>query len=378
VEQLDGELAALASPEQRVLLLAKRAAGGEILRDHLLRQGFNVEPLWVDEVSEWPVQRPITPPGAVVLDLNVASERGWEMLKILRENAPTRDVPVLFYFLAQEQDSGSVFELDYLTKPVDSIELARALERQGLLGEGKQGAENLILIVDDEPAILEMHTRIIQDQLPGSRILQARNGRQALEIVREALPDIVLLDLMMPEMDGFRVLEAMQQDVVSRHIPVIVLTGKVLSEEDMAHLNQGVTSVLSKGLFSVQEVLAHVEAALSRSQRLGSETRRLVRKAMAYLHEHYTEPVSLKDAADYVGVSKEYLARCFRRETGMTLVNYLNRYRVQQAKRLLEAGQASVTDVALQVGFSSAAYFSRVFSREVGVSPTAYRAAHTR
>ena len=85
----------------------------------------------------------------------------------------------------------------------------------------------------------------------------------------------------MPELDGFGVLEIIQRDSISRDIPVIVLTGQVLTQEDMARLNRGVTNVLKKGLFSIEETLTHVEAALARNKHLGSETQRLVRKAMA-------------------------------------------------------------------------------------------------
>jgi AraC-like DNA-binding protein len=143
----------------------------------------------------------------------------------------------------------------------------------------------------------------------------------------------------------------------------------------MVRLNRGVTNVLKKGLFSIEETLAHLEAALARNTHLGSETQRLVRKAMAYVHEHSSEPISLKDVARSVGISKEYLARCFHQETGVTLVTYLNRYRVGQAKARLEAGEQDLSKIALEVGFSSGSYFSRVFRQEVGMSPSAYRQA---
>ena len=94
---------------------------------------------------------------------------------------------------------------------------------------------------------------------------------------------------------------------------------------------------------------------------------------MVYIHEHYMESISLEDAARHVNISKEYLARCFHQDLGITLVTYLNRYRVQQAKMLLEKGAHNLTEVALQTGFSSSAYFSRVFRQEVGMSPREYQ-----
>ena len=210
------------------------------------------------------------------------------------------------------------------------------------------------MIVDDEPGVLEMHARIVEMWSPECQVWRARNGREALEIIRSQNPDLILLDLMMPELDGFGVLEIIQHDQISRDIPVIVLTGQVLTQEDMARLNRGVTNVLKKGLFSIEETLTHVEAALARNKHLGSETQRLVRKAMAYIHEQSTEPISLKDVARSVGISKEYLARCFHQETGVTLVTYLNRYRISQAKARLEAGQQNLTKSRWRSDFRAA------------------------
>jgi AraC-like DNA-binding protein len=97
---------------------------------------------------------------------------------------------------------------------------------------------------------------------------------------------------------------------------------------------------------------------------------------MAYIHEHYAEPIGREDVARYVGVSEGYLSRCFTQETGLSLIHYLARYRIQQAKQFLNAGDRSITEIALEVGFSDSNYFSRAFRKEVGISPLAYRRMH--
>ena len=94
---------------------------------------------------------------------------------------------------------------------------------------------------------------------------------------------------------------------------------------------------------------------------------------MAYLHEHYAEPISRRDLAHHLGLSDDYLTYCFRREVGMTPISYLNRYRVNRAKVLLRESEQSVTEIAMAVGFSDSSYFARVFRRQVGVSPDVYR-----
>jgi signal transduction histidine kinase/DNA-binding LacI/PurR family transcriptional regulator/DNA-binding response OmpR family regulator len=358
---------------RQVLLLAKDPGGGESLKHHLMQRGFKVAMHRVDESTDWLAWLLLAPPDVVVLDLGLASERGWEILKILKENPATEDIPVLFYQLANDKDCGSLLEMDYLTKPVGTAEMVEALMSQGLLdGDEGEGAEKKILVVDDEPGILEMHARIVEAQSPEYRVLQARNGREALEVIREEQPDLVLLDLMMPELDGFGVLEAMREEETSRNTPVIVLTGQMLTEEDMARLNHSIASVLAKGLFRVEEILEHVTAVLERRWRPDRETHQAVLKAMAYMHAHYAESISRSDVAKYVGLSERHLDRCFRQEVEVTPIAYLNRYRVKQAKALLEAGDKSITEVAMEVGFSSGGYFARVFRQEVGVSPRAY------
>ncbi|MFM8321161.1 MAG: helix-turn-helix domain-containing protein, partial [Chloroflexota bacterium] len=269
-------------------------------------------------------------------------------------------------------DHGAVLEMDYLAKPLDGAGLAQALERLGLKGGELSPGRPAVLVVDDDPRVLEMHARMLESQVSG-RIVKASGGRAALEALRSTELDLVLLDLMMPDVDGFEVLRVMRSSETTRSVPVIVLTAQILTAHDMRRLQDGVAAVLGKGLFSVDEVLAQVEAAISHSKRLGSQASRTVREAMAYIHENYPQPLSRGDLAKHVAVAERYLTRCFRQELGITPVDYLNRYRVKRACALLEAGAPSITEVALAVGFSDASYFNRVFRQELGVSPGAYQ-----
>ena len=353
--------------EGTVLLFAERSEDGERLNEYLVRQGFNVEIAWIETLNSSPPAWLHSKPAALIVERGTTRDQSWELLKTLRENPLTRDIPILFYSLDENQDRGSVIELNALTKPLNQAELAQALERHEF--KGLEENAQTILIVDDEPSALELHARVVTAWSPKYRILKARNGKEALEVIRESHPSLVLLDLMMPELDGFGVLEGMRSDPGSRDIPVIVLTGQTLTLEDIQSFGRGVSSVLKKGLFSAQETLSHIEAALSRSTGLRSEAQQVVRRTIVYIHEHYMEPISLEAAAKHVNMSKEYLARCFRQEMGITLVTYLNRYRVNRAKALLEKKELNLTEIALETGFSSSGYFSRVFRQEVGMSP---------
>lgn len=233
-----------------------------------------------------------------------------------------------------------------------------------------------ILIVDDDQATLDLHARILRGHSATYHLLKARNGLEALELLRQTHVDLVLLDLRMPELDGFGVLEAMWEGEITRHIPVIVLTAQVLNESDMNRLDHEVIRVLEKGLFGVGEMLAHVEESLARSHLPVNDKQRVAHRAMAYFNTYFAEPdVSQESAAFSLGVSEDFLQGCFKKETGVTPIVYLNRCRISQAKALLVSGRQSVAEVARAVGFSDRKYFERVFQREVGVSPSTYREA---
>jgi AraC-like DNA-binding protein len=230
-----------------------------------------------------------------------------------------------------------------------------------------------ILIVDNEPNTLDLHTRIVQSHSLSNRVLQAHNGQEALNTLEHEKIDLVLLDLHMPEMDGFEVLEKMRANERTKNTPVIVVTGQALTEAEMARLNRGVASVLEKGLFNLDETVAHISLALERKHRLSEEAQRLVRKAMAFIHEKYAEPISRTDIAKHVSIAEDYLTFCFRQELGTTPIKYLQRYRVNRAKQLLQENTYSITEIARLVGFSDSGYFSRIFHRETGISPEAFR-----
>ncbi|RPI90404.1 MAG: helix-turn-helix domain-containing protein, partial [Chloroflexi bacterium] len=363
--------APLAEPSQVVLILTEHVQRSFPLRQHLERQGFRAQVLGILQTPNWLEELLAIRPGALVLDLP-AARRGWEIIDILKKHPATQELPILFYSLLQEQDSGSMLMLDYLVKPLAADGLAQALQRYGV-APAADCEQRMVLVVDDDPEILALHARLVEEHLPECRVTCASNGREALEQMQTHPPALVLLDLMMPEMDGMAVLNAMQSDKRLQGIPVIVLTAQHLSSEEMTLLNQGVVAVLGKGLFTAAETLTHIEHALAYHKRLGSENQRLVRKVMAYLHENFAQPIIREQLASYAGVSERHLNRCFMQETGTTPLTYLNRYRIQEARKLLAEGQLSVIEVMGRVGFSESSYFTRIFRREVGVSPGAYK-----
>jgi signal transduction histidine kinase/DNA-binding response OmpR family regulator len=363
-------LIALPKKEFCVMILTNHPESSERLCLQLSERGFRVQVALMDSSYAWQTQIFESLPDAVLLDVSIASDLGWSVLKTIKDSQSAKKIPVLFY--KSSQDDGSIMELDYLTKPIELAELTRALDLQWLMAEGNRSVRT-ILVVDDEPNTLDMHARIVQSHSSSNHVLKAHNGREALEILKREIIDLVLLDLQMPEMDGFGVLEEMHASDSLSKIPVIVVTGKVLTEADMARLNRGVAAVLGKGLFSLDETVAHISAALEHKRRLSEEAQRLVRKAMAFIHENYARSISRRDIAQHVSIAEDHLTFCFRQELRTTPIEYLQRYRINQAIRLIKDSDRAITEIALDVGFSDSGYFSRIFRRVTGMSPEAYR-----
>ncbi len=360
-------VSALGAGENTVAVLTARADSAELLCLFLRRRGFAPVVHCVDDETDWLPKVISAPPTALILGGRLAARDGLALVGLFKRQPATEHVPVLAFSLDPEKDQGELLELNYLQKPLRPEQLSEELAQYCRPQDGP----HTVLVVDDDPAILDLHSRLVRQI--GCQATTARNGREALESVQRARPDLILLDLMMPEMDGFAVLDALQSREALRSIPVIILTAHVLSESDLERCNRGVAAILSKGLFSAAETLDHIESVLARQHTLGRATQQLVRLATACIHSRYAEAITREDIARQVGISADYLTDCFRQELGITPMTYLRRFRIHRARELLETTDQSIMQIALQTGFSDGAYFTRTFQREVGMTPRAYR-----
>jgi len=357
----------LTTPANSVVVLTERNDPAEQLNAYLKGRGFHLRIYRVDEDVEWLSDVIAAPPAALILGDRLAAREGWAIIGMLKRQPATEHIPILAYSLDIEHDRGELLELNYLHKPLRPEKLAEELAHYC----GLDGRQHTVLVVDDDPGILDLHSRLVKQI--GCQAITARNGREALDVIGQTRPDLILLDLIMPEMDGFAVLDALQAQESLRNIPVIVLTARLLSEADIERCNRGVAAILSKGLFNTAETLNRIEAALARQHTLGRATQQLVRRATACIHTRYADALTREDIARHVGISADYLTDCFCQELGITPMTYLRRYRIRQARELLETTDLSIMQVALACGFSESAHFTRTFQREVGMTPRAYR-----
>jgi signal transduction histidine kinase/CheY-like chemotaxis protein len=196
-------------------------------------------------------------PYAITLDVMMPQKDGWDVLAELRKTPEISNTPILVCSIIQDKTRGfTLGAADYLVKPITEDELRRALERVK-----RDHPVNKILVVDDEPMALQLLKRILAAQ-PQYTVLEAGGGAQALNVVQSHKPDLILLDLMMPEIDGFAVLEFVKSNPDTHDVPVIIVTAKEITPDDRERLNGKMAALYNKGMFTAEQLLADISMAL--------------------------------------------------------------------------------------------------------------------
>jgi len=228
-----------------------------LFRRYLGKQGYRIVGL-TDGTTVVEQARQLKP-FAITLDVMMPDKDGWHVIQELKADPETHDIPVIMCTIVGEKEHGlSLGACDYLVKPILEDDLVMALKRL----DEKEGHQR-VLVVDDQPEDRKLLRRIIESQ-EGYEVVEASSGQEAIRLIRQIRPHIIILDLMMPQVDGFAVLESVKADKSTRSIPIIVVTAKELTQEERDLLNRRVESLLKKGIFEQQELLADVAAALER------------------------------------------------------------------------------------------------------------------
>jgi CheY-like chemotaxis protein len=180
-------------------------------------------------------------PAVITLDVMMPGLDGWAVLSALKADPALAQIPVIMVTITDDKEMGfALGAVDYLTKPVDWTHLADVVRRLRAAG-----ATEPVLVVDDDPAMRDLVRRALEKE--GIPVVEAEHGRAALERVARQAPALILLDLMMPEMDGFEFLAELRRQEAWRRIPVVIVTAKELTAEERERLNGQVTRVIQKG-----------------------------------------------------------------------------------------------------------------------------------
>jgi PAS domain S-box-containing protein len=191
-------------------------------------------------------------PAVIALDVLMPGMDGWAVLTALKADPDLAGIPVIMLTIVDDKDMGyALGAADYLTKPIDWERLPDTLRKYQLARP-----QSPVLVVEDDAALREMMRRSLE--IGGWAVIEAANGRVALERLIEQRPELILLDLLMPEMDGFEFLDEVRKHEEWRFIPIVVVTAKDLTAEDHERLSASVARVLQKGLHSREEMMREV------------------------------------------------------------------------------------------------------------------------
>ncbi|HAG85747.1 MAG TPA: hypothetical protein DCL61_32565 [Cyanobacteria bacterium UBA12227] len=228
----------------------------DLMQRFLSKEGFRVESALTGE--EGLALAKELQPDAITLDVMMPSMDGWAVLSGLKSDPELADIPVIMMTIVDNKTMGyALGASDYLTKPIDRSRLSAILKKYRC-----DRPPCPILLVEDDAPTREMMRRMLEKE--GWTVIEAENGQLALEQMAQNQPRLILLDLMMPQMDGFTFVHELQNHESWRFIPVVVLTAKEITPQDRQRLNGYVENILQKGAYQREELLGQVHKLVSR------------------------------------------------------------------------------------------------------------------
>ncbi len=216
-------------------------------------------------------------PQVITLDVLMPGMDGWSVLSALKADPELADIPVIMVTILDQKNMGfALGAAEYLTKPIDRERLISVLNKyrpalssdggSGVatkqdLAEGPGPGPGRVLVVEDDESTRDLLRRTLEQE--GCVVTEADNGRAALDRMAESQPGLIVLDLMMPEMDGFEFIEELRRHEEWRKVPVVVVTAKDLTAEDRQRLAGCVEKVIQKGSYTGESLMAEVRALVA-------------------------------------------------------------------------------------------------------------------
>jgi PAS domain S-box-containing protein len=240
-----------------ILVIDDDSTVHDLMHHFLSKEGFRVASAFSGEEGLLLAQE--LQPDAITLDVMMPRMDGWAVLSGLKANPELANIPVIMLTIVDNKNIGyALGASDYLTKPIDRDRLGAILNKY----RGERHPCRLLLVEDDAPTREMMRRMLEKEQWT---VMEAENGQVALEQIANQQPELILLDLMMPQMDGFTFVNVLQQNEAWRSIPVVILTAKEITAEDRQQLNGYVENILQKGAYTREELLSQVRKLVSGS-----------------------------------------------------------------------------------------------------------------
>ena len=219
-------------------------------------------------------------------------------------------------------------------------------------------------------------------------IFEAGNGIEGLQQVEEEEPDIIISDIMMPEMDGLEMTRKLKNQLKTSHIPIILLTAKASQEQKLEGLEEGADSYIPKP-FNKRHLQIRVKKLIELRKKLQDTykspmavdvqegqisrlDRKFLNKISKIVEEQKDRELSVEELSEMIGLSRVHLYRKIKKLTGMSVSEFANSIKLRLSLELLKNSGNSISQIAYEVGFSSPSYFTKCFKEQFGISPSDY------
>jgi CheY-like chemotaxis protein len=243
-----------------VLIVEDDPASAELLARQIARGGFRTKVARTGTEALAMVHK--LKPDAITIDVLLPDIDGWEILKRLKGNQATNEIPAILVTIVDNPELGTALGADdYFVKPVDAKELVKRLATFNFK-DTTGGRQTSVLVIDDQAVNRDWLKHVLEPA--GFKVIVADGGREGIALARSRKPDFVMLDLVMPDVDGFDVVEALGKDKATKAIPIMVITAKDLTEADYAQLSGHVTTIVERGAIGDVDLLARLVGALNR------------------------------------------------------------------------------------------------------------------
>jgi two-component system sensor histidine kinase ChiS len=278
--------------------------------------------------------------------------------------------------LLQSNASGTTFGLSV---PIEEVE-----NPAGVLSANEDIP--VLLLAEDDPDTAAFTITVLQEDF---RVVHAKNGQEAIGIIRESLPDIVLSDIMMPEKDGIGLLKEIRTDELASHLPVVLFSAKASLDSRLEGLSHGADAYIPKpfspeelkltirNLFSTirknrENYRAGIQSAKTFEERIKSENTYVNKVIGSIINNIDDHEYSVNELASDMAVSRSQLHRKLATLTGFSTTNFIRMVRLEKAKDLLLANDGNISEIAYKCGFSSQSYFTKSFTEHFGKSPSQF------
>ena len=257
-----------------------------------------------------------------------------------------------------------------------------------------------IMVVEDDAEMLQFVSGVLQTDY---QVLQATDGQDGLEKATDRQPDLIISDVNMPRMNGWQLVEALKQQSETSHIPIVLLTANSTLDDRIRGASQGVDDYIVKP-FSTDYLRVRIAAILQKQQqqqqyylsqfarssmtatmlelpadnsgverRLAQIDQDMMQQLRTYMEDHLADNTPIQELAEHVGMSRTLFYNKIRTITGLTPVDFYRRYHVERSAQLMRDQGLTVSEACYRTGFSDPKYFSKVFKKFLGVTPSEYR-----